>query len=148
MAMPSWFPSGQRAVTSSAMRILPTGAYVSYTASNFEATCRFYEDVLGCERTEEWDRDDERGAYYDLEGISLVEILGFSRDGPTFTTPDTDSFVVVVTVVDAQAALEVVRGRGADTVESLTEEAWGRYFGVRDPDGVSIYFLDRRPRGD
>lgn len=127
--------------------IFPLGAYVTYNASDFDATSHFYETILGCKASEMWDRDDGRGAYFELGGVSLVEILGAARGAPALGSPDTGSFMVVMVVADAQAALDLVGERGADTIEPMIEEPWGRYFGVRDPDGVPVYLLERSSIG-
>jgi catechol 2,3-dioxygenase-like lactoylglutathione lyase family enzyme len=45
-------------------------AYTSYTAQRFETTRHFYESILGCTAVNQWDREDGRGVYYDLEASS------------------------------------------------------------------------------
>ena len=62
--------------TRSMQEVGATEVFFSYYASDFDATCRFYVDVLGCERGVSWDRADGRGAYFNLSGSPVVEVLG------------------------------------------------------------------------
>lgn len=118
------------------------GAFASYQVSQFDATYKFYEQVLGCHPVDEWDRPDGRGAYFAIGDAALVEILGAPRGGQPLTPPPPGSFMVVVWVGDLEETRQAVNARSAE-VAPVVSEAWGRYFPVRDPDGVEVYFLER-----
>lgn len=114
---------------------------MSYNASDFDATCRFYEKVLGCTRSHSWDREDGRGAYFRAPAAALVEIFGAARGAPPLAPPAHDSFALTLMVADAAAAHDAVIRAGATIDEAMVERPYGRFFGVRDPDGVLVYVM-------
>ena len=118
-------------------------AYTSYSARAFEATCDFYEAQLGCTPVFGWDRPDSRGVYYNLGAAPVAEILDAARGEDALAPPAPGTFSIVVIVRDAHRAHDEVSARGVTVSTPLVSEIWGRYFGVQDPDGVLLYFLER-----
>jgi predicted enzyme related to lactoylglutathione lyase len=120
-------------------------AYVSYQASDFDATCRFYERVLGLERVLGWDRVDGRGAYFAGDRVTVVEITGSPRGERGAGLPPVDGgLAVTIMVRDLSEALAQIVERGGVIDLAVAEHEWGCYFGVRDPDGVRVYIMERR----
>jgi hypothetical protein len=79
------------------------GACTSYEASDFDATCRVYEHVLGLE----------------------------------------DGLAVTLMVDDAGKAPAEIEERGGVADRALVVSDWSRHFGVRDPDGVRVWIMER-----
>jgi predicted enzyme related to lactoylglutathione lyase len=118
-------------------------AYTSYSARAFEATCDFYEAQLGCTPVFAWDRADSRGVYYDLGQAPVAEIMDAARGEEALAPPTPGTFSIVLIVGDAGRAHDEVSARGVTVTTPLVSEAWGRFFGVQDPEGVPLYFLER-----
>jgi predicted enzyme related to lactoylglutathione lyase len=120
------------------------GACTSYEASDFDATCRFYEHVLGLERVVSWDRSDSQGAYFGASRTLVVEIVGAPR-GTTHAhrSSHEDGLAVTLMVDDARKALAEIEERGGVADRALVVSDWGRHFGVRDPDGVRVWIMER-----
>jgi predicted enzyme related to lactoylglutathione lyase len=120
-----------------------TAAYTSYAARSFESTCNFYEAQLGCTPVFAWDRPDSRGVYYNLGQVPVAEIMDAARGEEALIPPKPGTFSIVVIVADAARVHGELSARGVIETTPLANEPWGRYFGVQDPDGVSLYFLER-----
>ena len=122
-------------------------AYTSYAARSFEATRSFYEAQLGCMPVFAWDRADGRGVYYNLGQVPVAEIMDAARGDEALLPPTPGTFSIVVIVADAVRAHGELSARGVTVTTPLANEPWGRYFGVQDPDGVELYFLERSDAG-
>lgn len=120
-------------------------AYASYSVRNLEATRDFYETGLGCTPVTEWDRADGQGVYYRLGQVPVAEILAAARGETPLPPPPPGAFSIVLTVADAHRAHEEIVARGVTVTTPLTTEGWGSYFGVDDPDGVPLYFVEQGP---
>jgi predicted enzyme related to lactoylglutathione lyase len=118
-------------------------AYASYSAGDFEATRSFYELKLGCTPVLEWDRADGRGVYYQFGDVPVAEILGAAVGQPLLSPPEPRSLSVVVIVVSARRAHDELAARGIAVTSPLVNEPWGIYFGVEDPNGVPLYFVEQ-----
>lgn len=118
-------------------------AYTSYSARAFEATCNFYEAQLGCTPAFAWDRADSRGVYYNLGQAAVAEIIDASRGEEAPIPPTPGTFSIVMIVPDAARAHDEVSARGVIVTTPLASEPWGRFFGVQEPGGVALYFLER-----
>ena len=118
-------------------------AYTSYSVSDFEATRSFYEVQLGCTPVIAWDRADGQGVYYELDHAPVVEILGARRGDAALAPPVPGSFSIVVVVTDADCAHKELIARGAAVTTPPVTETWGCYFGIEDPDGVPLYFVEQ-----
>jgi predicted enzyme related to lactoylglutathione lyase len=118
-------------------------SYTSYAARSFEATRTFYEAQLGCIPVFAWDRADSRGVYYNLGRVPVAEIMDATRGEEALIPPTPGTFSIVVFVTDAVRVHGELSARGVTVTTPLANEPWGRYFGVQDPDGVALYFLER-----
>jgi catechol 2,3-dioxygenase-like lactoylglutathione lyase family enzyme len=123
-----------------------TAAYASYSVSDMEATRCFYEVKLGCTPVLKWDRADGQGVYYQLDQVPIAEILGAAGGQASLSPPEPGSFSIVVIVSDAHRAHDKLAGRGVVVTTPPMTESWGRYFGVEDPDGVPLYFVEQALR--
>jgi catechol 2,3-dioxygenase-like lactoylglutathione lyase family enzyme len=119
-----------------------TAAYASYWASDFEATRNFYEIKLGCVPVLEWDRADGRGVYFQFGDVPVAEILGAPAGQPSVSPPGPWSLSIVVIVGSARRAHDELVARGIAVTTPPACEPWGIYFGVEDPDGVPLYFVE------
>ncbi len=117
-------------------------AYTSYSVSDFDATRSFYEVKLGCTPVITWDRADGQGVYYELGDAPVAEILGAPRGEAALPPPVPGSFSIVVVVSDASRARKELIARGVTVTTPPVIEPWGRYFGIGDPDGVPLYFVE------
>jgi catechol 2,3-dioxygenase-like lactoylglutathione lyase family enzyme len=120
-----------------------TAAYASYSAADFEATRGFYELKLGCTPVLQWDRADGRGVYYQFGDVPVAEILGAPVGEPALPSPEPGSLSIVVIVVSARRAHDELVARGVAVSSPVVDEPWGIYFGVEDPNGVPLYFVQQ-----
>lgn len=97
-----------------------------------EAAMRWLETALGFERVMAVPGEDGRDvAHAELRRGDAWVMLGSTR------RPD-DPYrgdVPYLVVDDAEAALAQARAVGAEVVEDLRTEAYGRFFALRDPGG-------------
>ena len=114
-------------------------SYVALATNAFDAVTTFYGHDLGFPVVEEWDRRTGRGRRFDLLGLRL-EILDNARERrPLRLEAPADRIHLVVEVSDIDAACETFR-IGAPAPQAVS---WGaRLFEVRDPDGISVTFLE------
>ena len=114
-------------------------SYVALATNAFDAVTTFYGHDLGFPVVEQWDRPTGRGRRFDLLGLRL-EILDNTRERQPLAlgTPG-DRVHLVVEVPDIDTAADTFR-IDAPPPQSVS---WGaRLFEVRDPDGVSVTFLE------
>lgn len=114
-------------------------SYVALATDSFDAVAGFYGESLGFRVVEEWDRANGRGRRFDLGGLRL-EILDNARERQRSQLGDpADRFHVVVEVADVEAA----RRRISIPTPAPLATSWGaKLFKLRDPDGVSVTFLE------
>jgi len=55
--------------------------HVLIRVSNFEETCKWYQDMLGASEKLSWENDGMKFAYYDINGFS-IEIVGDGQPKP------------------------------------------------------------------
>jgi len=120
-------------------------SFVALVTDDFESVAGFYGEVLGFPMLREWDRPNGRGCVFDAFGMGL-EVLDNRREAePLVLLPPGARINLVIEVPDMN---EARAGLGIETPEPQ-EVSWGaRLFEVRDPDGVSVTFLEWRDRGD
>jgi len=113
-------------------------SYVALATARFDEVIRFYTEALGLPTISSWDRPAGRGRVCELNGLRL-EILDASREAaPLRLEPPGDRFHIVLEVEDIDAARRCLSVEASPTVTTN----WGaRSFQVRDPDGVSVWFL-------
>jgi uncharacterized glyoxalase superfamily protein PhnB len=86
-----------------------------------------------------------RGVYYQLGDVPVAEILDTATGQPLLSTPGPWSLSIVVIVVSARQAHDELVARGVAVTSPLVGEPWGIYFGVEDPNGVPLYFVQQAP---
>jgi catechol 2,3-dioxygenase-like lactoylglutathione lyase family enzyme len=114
-------------------------SYVALATNAFDAVTTFYGEDLGFPVVEEWDRPTGRGRRFDLLGLRL-EILDNARERrPLRLGTPADRIHLVVEVSDLDTACDSF----SIAAPPPHIVSWGaRLFEVRDPDGVSITFLE------
>jgi catechol 2,3-dioxygenase-like lactoylglutathione lyase family enzyme len=110
---------------------------------DFDASRRFYVEVLGLEVVEEWDTPGDRGCIVGLgEQGGFLEMLapspGNPKHRPEFEEP------VVSDKIELQIHVDSVDEwaehlSGVTGIEGPITRPWGnRYLWIRDPDGVRV----------
>ncbi|MEQ1702873.1 MAG: VOC family protein [Ilumatobacteraceae bacterium] len=101
----------------------------------FDATCRFYGEVLGWPVTKEWPAGDGQGrgrifGYGDVGRVELIE-----HDAPA---PISGVFISVETD-DVAALHDRLVAAGVAVVRGLADQPWGhRNLAVVDPTGLEV----------
>ena len=122
-------------------------------ARDFDATTRFYGEVMALPKVRSWQSDEGRGALYQA-GSGLIEILGrpLASGRPErdenfdFQGPKQKLSLTIVTA-SAEKAYEDMIFREKNIPGALKQLADGSTaFETHDPDGVKI--LLREPYGD
>ena len=123
-------------------------SYVALVTDRFDAVTHFYGDVLGCPVVAAWDRPTGRGKRFDLAGGLRLEVLDNRRERSPLRLGDAgDRLQIVVEVPDIDAAH--ARVSAATPAPPPQDVSWGaRLFPVRDPDGVTVTFLQWNDAGD
>ena len=113
-------------------------SYIALLTNRFDQVSLFYGDLLGFPIVEEWDRDNARGARFDIGGMRL-EIIDNEREQPPLALGEpADRMHIVIEVADIDEA----RSRLALDAPPVTDTSWGsRLFQVHDPDGIPVTFL-------
>lgn len=117
-------------------------SYVALGTARFDEVVRFYREDLGFAMLSQWDRPSGRGCMLDLGGLRL-EILDAGREClPLLLSPPGDRMHLVVEVADVDAAHRAL----SIPAPAPTTTSWGaRLFQLRDPDGVSVCFMQWLP---
>jgi catechol 2,3-dioxygenase-like lactoylglutathione lyase family enzyme len=118
-------------------------------ARNFDATSRFYEQVLAFPRLNNWDSESGRGVLF-LAGGMVIEVHGRSRDeelggrDETYDYQGPDQKMVLELVVpSAEKAYEELIFRERNIPGGLRQDDDGSMvFETHDPDGVKIAFRE------
>lgn len=120
---------------------------VAIRAKNFDRTTRFYGEVLGLPRLQSWEREDARGALFQI-GSGVVEVVGraqteaaqgwdeaFDYQGPE------QKMTLTLVVPSAEKAYETLLLRDQNIPGGLRHLEDGTLiFQTHDPDGVMIVF--------
>jgi catechol 2,3-dioxygenase-like lactoylglutathione lyase family enzyme len=103
----------------------------------------FYRDLLGLAVVQEWDEPGNRGAILAVGGRvenATVEILELAGR-PAAEQPPADVEAGIF-VDDVDAWHDEIEARGVAIARGLENTPWGhRSFGVDDPDGLRIWFV-------
>jgi catechol 2,3-dioxygenase-like lactoylglutathione lyase family enzyme len=113
-------------------------SYVALATERYDDVVKFYGELLGFPVVEQWDRPNARGRRYDVGGMRL-EIMDNQREARPLALGDpADRFHIVIETED----IEADRQRIGINTPSSQDTSWGaRIFQIRDPDGVSVTFL-------
>ncbi len=118
---------------------------ITLKARRFEASRRFYGEILGLPQVRAWQGDSERGALFQAGG-GFVELRGraahletaerdeaFDYQGPSH------KLTLTLVVASAEQAYERLLLRDRNIPGGLTTEAGGGLcFETHDPDGVKV----------
>jgi catechol 2,3-dioxygenase-like lactoylglutathione lyase family enzyme len=102
--------------------------------ADLAASVEFYEYALGCRRLSSWDEDGNSGVLLEVADGRIIELLASQTAPPV--PPAGVELVVVVDDVDAWHSR--TESLGLKIADGLTDQAWGRSFEMRDPDGVPV----------
>ena len=113
---------------------------------NYEAVLAFWRDNFGLETVESWDEPGNRGTVLrfppPLGALSLevLDLKGVPRRGPVTRALD-----ISIYVESATEWHERMVASGVPIARGLEDAPWGlRSFGIDDPDGLRIWFQERR----
>jgi catechol 2,3-dioxygenase-like lactoylglutathione lyase family enzyme len=124
-------------------------------ARDFDATCRFYGEVMALPRLQAWDREDGRGALFQA-GSAFVEVRGQARrargaeeDEAFHYQGPRHKLTLTLFVESAQKAYEDLQFRDRNIPGGLQHQPDGALsFETHDPDGVKILLREARSTPD
>jgi phosphoribosylformimino-5-aminoimidazole carboxamide ribotide isomerase len=110
--------------------------------SDFDRSVEFYERVLGFNRVTSWRQDTGSGAVLEAAGEETLELLG-SPVGMSWPHPT--GLELGFFVEDIKGWHDHLVAAGVSVTREMKVEEWGdTVFGVDDPDGVRIWFGQRK----
>ena len=109
---------------------------------NYDTMRRFYGEALGFPVIESWDEGTaNRGTVFGISGGGTLEVLHLG-DVPQPAVPIVN-LDVVIQVDDAHAWHDHLHAKGVTIARGLETQEWGhRSFGVDDPDGLRLWFVE------
>lgn len=109
----------------------------------FQRMLHFYRDLLGLTVVQAWDEPGNRGAILALGGrvenatVEILDMAGLAAPGQPPANVE-----VGIYLDDVEAWHDEVQARGVAIARGLEDTSWGhRSFGVDDPDGMRIWFV-------
>lgn len=115
-------------------------ARVLLRPADFEASLRFYEEVVGLCRSREFGDTPRRGVVFFLGGaeLELTETPPGESPGPR-----PSGVRLWLRVADSRAVCEELAGRGAPLLAEPERKPWGLVEGsVADPDGLELVVVE------
>jgi catechol 2,3-dioxygenase-like lactoylglutathione lyase family enzyme len=113
---------------------------------HFEAMRHFYHAQLGFEIVEEWHQPDNRGAVFQIADQATLEILDLDNLAKPGTRPE--NLDVSLRIDDAHAWHDRLAAAGIPIARGVEDTPWGhRSFGVDDPDGLRLWFVQELREG-
>jgi uncharacterized glyoxalase superfamily protein PhnB len=110
--------------------------------SNFDRSLDFYEQVLGFKRLTYWKEDSGSGAVLEAAGGETLELLGSPA---SMSWPQPTGIELGFFVEDVKAWHDHLVSAGVSVTREMKVEAWGEIvFGIDDPDGIRIWFGQRK----
>ena len=114
-------------------------------ARDFDATCRFYDEILSLPKLRSWEQESGRGALFQV-GSGLIEILGRPRSyGRAERDEDFDyqgpkqKLTLTILTGSAEKAYEALLFRDPNIPGGLKQLPDGAMaFETHDPDGIKI----------
>ena len=118
-------------------------------ARSFDRTSRFYEQVMGFARLNNWEADDGRRALFEA-GTAVIEVIGRSRGNETTDRDEAFDYQgpehklsIDFIVPSAEAVYEELLFRDRNIPGGLRNDETGTLvFGTHDPDGVRLVFRE------
>lgn len=117
-------------------------SYIALATRRFDETLAFYHEKLGLELLDIFDRPGARGAFLDLGGGARLELIDASIQSRPMNLSDQadDRMHVVIETDDVQRKADLL---GLPEPRRTT---WNAIVSsLRDPDGVSVWFLQWLP---
>ena len=113
-------------------------SYIALVTSQYDEVTDFYGEQLGFPVVDQWDRANGRGRRFDTGGMRL-EIIDNEREQHQRSLGETADKVHIVVEVDT---IDEAKNNIKLDAPSIQDTSWGsRLFRVRDPDGISVTFL-------
>ena len=114
----------------------------AFFARDFQKSVDFYQNILGMELIDGWDREDGKGALLSAGGTAVVEIYGAAND-QIYDGPSPVALNLALRVENTSAVdkfYERLAGLGMERIESPQDRPWGhRSFVIHDPDQIPIH---------
>ena len=118
-------------------------SWLAFATARYEETCAFYGSTLGCPVVDGWDRTSGRATVFDLGGMKL-EVLDATREKAMPLGDPKDRVHLVLEVEDVDAFRRRIPGKAPEPHDT----SWGgRVLKLRDPDGIAVTVLARKPGG-
>lgn len=109
---------------------------VIFYSSDISRSVAFYGDTLGLEL--DYRQGDDYAAFLFTNGV----FLGIKRAVEEREVPGAQT--LIVSSRDAKADYAAAQERGLSVHHSLSDDPWGLWFSLIDPDGNLIEYLQRR----
>lgn len=108
----------------------------------YELMLAFYAESLGLPVDESWDEGmQNRGTVFQVTGGGTFEVLQLDNLAQPPATPI--NLEVTIRVDDAQAWHDHLSAKGVPIARGIEDAPWHhRSFGVDDPDGLRIWFVE------
>ncbi len=107
-------------------------------ARDYDASTRFYRELLAFPVQEEWDAPGGRGTLFSAGG-AVVEVI---EDSPHHPAEEPRGVALAIEVEDADALHEPVVPAGVTPTERLGVRPWGhRSLQIRDPASLPLTFV-------
>ncbi|MGF7228553.1 MAG: VOC family protein [Candidatus Saccharibacteria bacterium] len=116
--------------------IIDTVKMIHMGVTDMDKAKAFYVDTLGCTATSDYGQDDKRWVSLSLPGggtaLNLTTFLENLKPG---------TMKIYFSTSDLQASYKALQEKGVALASEITEEGWGTYFRLADPDGSTIMIV-------
>lgn len=116
---------------------------VLFRVADFDASVRFYQDLLGLERLKSWARDTGCGVILRAGPGRTIELLGAPPGKVQAVDRLPRGVTLWVRVDDVDEWYARLQAAGAPIARELADDPWGtRSFGLDDPDGTRVWLFE------